>query len=452
MKRVLICLLMLLLVLSLPAAASAAGNQTVFGQKVEGPVSAGDTFTYEVALKGNTGMVVGAVSVSWPVQDLKLNSVKIGSVMPDNGTAPISSTNRGRFTVTFGSDTAKKNYTEDGVLFTMTFEVLETATAGKKELTLSYGRSAEDFLDFDLNTVPTDFESGYVNVKGHVHNLVKTPAKDPTETEPGNAAYWTCSGCGLYFSDAEGLYPVEKDSWIIPAQGTTPTDPTDPDNPADPTNPDNPADPTNPDNPADPSNPTDPTNPDNPADPSNPDPGQQSGMDSFFEDVKQTDYFYNPVKWAVEKGVTSGVSKTLFGPAQNCTRGQVVTFLWIVNGKQEIAKAAPFTDVPADAYFAKAVSWAVEQGITAGLSEKEFGPAKTVTRAQFVTMLWVAKGMPSADAASNFTDVPANAYYAKAVAWAFANDITAGKSPTAFAPDDPCTRGQIVTFLYNSYK
>ena len=108
--------------------------------------------------------------------------------------------------------------------------------------------------------------------------------------------------------------------------------------------------------------------------------------------------------------------------------------------------------MPADAYFAKAVSWAVEQGITAGLSEKEFGPSKTVTRAQFVTMLWVAKGMPSATAASNFADVPANAYYAKAVAWAFANDITAGKSATSFAPDDPCTRGQIVTFLYNSYK
>ena len=421
MKRVLICLLMLLLVLSLPAAVSAAGDQTVYGQKVEAPVSAGDTFTYEVSLKGNLGMVVGAVRVTWPVQDLKLNSIQFGSVMPDNGTAPVSSTNKGRFTVVFGSDTAKQNYTGDGVLFTLTFEVLETATAGRKEIALSCPHNADDFLDFDLNNVPTAFESGSVTVTvaGHVHDLVETPAKDSTDTEPGNSAYWTCSGCGLYFSDAEGQNEIEPDSWIIPAQGTTPADP---DNPADPT------------------------------DPSNPDPGQQPGADSFFEDVKETDYFYKPVKWAVENGVTSGISKTLFGPAQNCTRGQVVTFLWIVNGKQDAAKASPFTDVPADAYFAKAVAWAVEQGITAGLSEKEFGPAKTVTRAQFVTMLWVAKGMPAADAASNFTDVPANAYYAKAVAWAFANDITAGKSATSFAPDDPCTRGQIVTFLYNAYK
>ena len=448
---------MLFLVLQLPAAAFAAGNQIVFGQNVEGPVSAGDSFTYEVALKGNTGMVVGAVGVTWPVQDMKLKSIKFGSVMPDNGTAPVSSTNKGRCIVTFGSDTALKNYTADGVLFTLTFEVLETATAGKKEIALSYGRSADDFLDFDLNTVPTDFESGSVTVKGHVHDLVKTPAKAPTETEAGNNAYWTCSGCGLYFSDAEGLYEVEKDSWIIPAQGTTPTDPTNPD---DPSNPEDPTVPSTSENPADPSNPSDPADPTNPADPANPDPGQQPGTgdpqdtpeDTFFEDVKETDYFYKPVKWAVENGITSGVSKTLFGPSQNCTRGQVVTFLWIVNGKQASEKASPFTDVPTDAYYAKAVSWAVEQGITAGLSEKEFGPSKTVTRAQFVTMLWVAKGMPSATAASNFTDVSANAYYAKAVAWAFANDITAGKSATSFAPDDPCTRGQIVTFLYNAYK
>ena len=146
------------------------------------------------------------------------------------------------------------------------------------------------------------------------------------------------------------------------------------------------------------------------------------------------------------------MSETRFGPAQNCTRGQVATFLWGVNGSENVEIKSKFNDVPANAYFAKAVAWAVEQGITAGLSETDFGPSRTVTRAQFVTMLWVAKGMPAANAVSAFSDVPADAYYAKAVAWAYANGITAGKSATNFAPDDPCTRGQIVTFLYKAYK
>ncbi|MBR3748980.1 MAG: S-layer homology domain-containing protein, partial [Firmicutes bacterium] len=99
----------------------------------------------------------------------------------------------------------------------------------------------------------------------------------------------------------------------------------------------------------------------------------------------------------------------------------------------------------------KAVAWAVEKGITAGTSENEFSPEMTVTRAQFVTMLWAANGMPEVDGEMPFKDVPEDSYYAKAVAWAYANDITAGKSADSFAPDDPCTRGQIMTFLYNAY-
>ena len=417
MKRVLICLLLLVFGLQFPLTVSAASQQTVFIQNIKESVVAGESFTCEVALKGNKGLITGAVKVEWPKEDLKLTKVAFGSIMPDNGSAPLSAENKGVHTVTFGSDTATKNYVTDGVLFTLTFEALESASGGEKTIALSYAHNEDDFLNFDLDAVPVLFENGKITIEANAQG------------QPG-------------------------------ATPTDPADPTDPTTPADPANPSDPEGPTDPSNPADPADPLNPADPTNPSDPSNPDPGQQPGTgdpqdtpeDTFFEDVKETDYFYKPVKWAVENGITSGVSKTLFGPSQNCTRGQVVTFLWIVNGKQASEKTSPFTDVPADAYFAKAVSWAVEQGITAGLSEKEFGPSKTVTRAQFVTMLWVAKGMPSATAASNFADVPANAYYAKAVAWAFANDITAGKSATSFAPDDPCTRGQIVTFLYNAYK
>ena len=157
-------------------------------------------------------------------------------------------------------------------------------------------------------------------------------------------------------------------------------------------------------------------------------------------------------EWAVEKGITSGVSEDKYGPDLSCTRAQVVTFLWIACGSEDAGTETGFDDVDVDAYYDKAVAWAVEKGITAGTSENEFSPETTITRAQFVTMLWVAQGKPEADGDMPFTDVPEDAYYAKAVAWAYANDITAGKSADSFAPDDPCTRGQIMTFLYNAYE
>ncbi len=170
-----------------------------------------------------------------------------------------------------------------------------------------------------------------------------------------------------------------------------------------------------------------------------------------FEDVPEDAYFRKPVEWAVEKGITSGVSEDKYGPELSCTRAQVVTFLWITCGSEDAGTETGFDDVDVDAYYDKAVAWAVEKGITAGTSEDEFSPEMIITRAQFVTMLWVAQGKPEADGDMPFTDVPEDAYYAKAVAWAYANDITAGKSADSFAPEDPCTRGQIMTFLYNAY-
>ena len=170
-----------------------------------------------------------------------------------------------------------------------------------------------------------------------------------------------------------------------------------------------------------------------------------------FVDVPEDAYYRKPVEWAVEKGVTNGVSEDEYGPELSCTRAQVVTFLWITCGSEDAGSETGFDDVDVDEYYDKAVAWAVEQGITAGTSENEFSPEMTITRAQFVTMLWAAKGKPEPDGEMPFKDVPEDAYYAKAVAWAYANDITAGKSADSFAPDDPCTRGQIMTLLYNAY-
>ena len=172
---------------------------------------------------------------------------------------------------------------------------------------------------------------------------------------------------------------------------------------------------------------------------------------SPFADVATDAYYYDAVKWAVEKGVTNGVSETLFGPDQACTRAQIVTFLWRAAGSPEPKSGSTFADVAADAYYAKAVAWAVENGITKGTSETTFHPDETCTRAQGVTFLYRALGKLAA-AQAGFTDVAADSYYADAVNWAAENGVTNGISETLFGPDGSCTRAQIVTFLYRAYQ
>lgn len=172
---------------------------------------------------------------------------------------------------------------------------------------------------------------------------------------------------------------------------------------------------------------------------------------SPFADVATDAYYYDAVKWAVEKGVTNGVSETLFGPDQACTRAQIVTFLWRAAGSPEPKSGSSFADVAADAYYAKAVAWAVENGITKGTSETTFHPDETCTRAQGVTFLYRALGKLAA-AQAGFMDVAADSYYADAVNWAAENGVTKGISETLFGPDGSCTRAQIVTFLYRAYQ
>ena len=172
---------------------------------------------------------------------------------------------------------------------------------------------------------------------------------------------------------------------------------------------------------------------------------------NFFYDVPNGAYFYEAVKWAVENGITTGVGNDLFAPEQPCTRAQIVTFLWRAAGSPEPKAASSFTDVPASAYYAKAVAWAVENGITDGMTETTFAPDATCTRGQSVTFLYRAlKGTASGSA--NFTDVKSDAFYADAINWAVANNVTNGTSNTTFSPNADCTRAEIVTFLYRAYQ
>ena len=169
-----------------------------------------------------------------------------------------------------------------------------------------------------------------------------------------------------------------------------------------------------------------------------------------FRDVAQSAYYYAAVQWAVEKGITEGTSATTFSPDASCTRAQMVTFLWRAAGSPAPKGTAnPFKDISANAYYYDAVLWAVEQGITSGTSADTFSPNSTVTRAQTVTFLYRAAGSPLAGS-SSFNDVSANAYYAKAVAWADENGITSGTSNGKFSPNADCTRAQIVTLLYRA--
>ena len=171
-----------------------------------------------------------------------------------------------------------------------------------------------------------------------------------------------------------------------------------------------------------------------------------------FPDVPDTAYYAEAVNWAVAKKITEGIGNKLFGSNDPCTRAQIVTFLWRAAGSPGPKTMSGFSDVPADSYYAKAVAWAVENGITGGTGDGKFSPDATCTRAQAVTFLYRASGMPAVSGNAAFSDVATNAYYAAAVKWAEKNGITGGIGGGLFGSDNNCTRAQIVTFLFRAYK
>ena len=192
-----------------------------------------------------------------------------------------------------------------------------------------------------------------------------------------------------------------------------------------------------------------------PDDPGPDDPGPDDPEPFRFDDVRDSGkFYYQPVYWAYghRPQITNGLTKTVFGPDAGCTRGQVVTFLWRAAGCPEPEKIdTGFKDLKEDGFYVKAVAWAVEQGITNGMSADRFGPDATCTRGQIVTFLWRFKGKPEpVNRAAPFKDLKKDGFYLDAVAWAVENNITNGMSANQFAPDNTCTRGQVVTFLYRA--
>ena len=172
---------------------------------------------------------------------------------------------------------------------------------------------------------------------------------------------------------------------------------------------------------------------------------------SPFSDVSTSAYYYEAVKWAAENGITGGVGNSLFGPNQPCTRAQIVTFLWRAAGSPVVNYAMNMTDVAEDAYYGEAVRWALSEGITTGTGDGKFSPDATCNRAQSVTFLFRAIGK-IVDSKAEFSDVLTDSYYANAVAWAVENGITNGIGDGMFGPDNSCTRAQIVTFLFRAYR
>ena len=181
----------------------------------------------------------------------------------------------------------------------------------------------------------------------------------------------------------------------------------------------------------------------------NPTPSKPETPENPFVDVKKDDYYYDAVIWAVGKGIAKGVTDTTFQPNASCTRAEMVTFLYRAAGSPEPTnKVNPFTDVAEDSYYYKAVLWAVEKGIAKGTSETTFSPNDTCTRGQAVAFLYRYANSPAVSGSNSFADVSKTAYYYDGTLWAVSKKVTEGTSATTFSPNDLCTRGQIVTFLY----
>ena len=178
--------------------------------------------------------------------------------------------------------------------------------------------------------------------------------------------------------------------------------------------------------------------------------GADNNTVAGFKDVTTDDFFADPVAWAVEKKITAGTGKNTFSPEEGCTRGQVVTFLWRAAGEPEpVGSDNPFRDVKEGEYYYKAVLWAVEKGITTGTGKNTFSPNEICTRGQIVTFLWRSAGQPEPSEKSNpFSDVKSEDYFYKSVLWAVEKKITLGTDADHFSPSDTCTRGQVVTFLF----
>ena len=178
----------------------------------------------------------------------------------------------------------------------------------------------------------------------------------------------------------------------------------------------------------------------------------QIKVENHFTDVAQGQYYYDSILWAYENGIASGLSENEFAPDAQCTRAQVVIFLWRAKGQPKASlQELPFEDVEKGTYYYDAVAWAYENNIVSGVDGTHFGPDDPVSRGQFVTFLYRTEGKPGYTTENPFTDVAQWAYYYDAVLWAYENGIASGLSDGIFGSEESCTRGQVVTFLYRAY-
>ena len=353
MKKVCVLLLTAILLVAFVPFASASGAQvTVSGAEISG----GEKTDVSVDISGNTGLAAWMFEVTWDpeLMSLEKDSVKIGDGF-SSGSMVVNDTQPGKLIITWYS---VKNVSSDGQLFTFS---LNAEGAGSCPVNISC--SEANTIDVKGNAVKVSTSGSVINIAGGKED---TPSSDAPTVTP----------------------PVSK---------------------------------------------------------------PESGNKLQFADVNESKYFYAAVMWAAESNVTTGTGAGRFSPDDTCTRAQTVTFLWRAAGCPEPENYVnQFKDVKYGSYYAKAVAWAVEQGITNGISKDKFGPDETVSRAQVVTFLWRMAGSKAA-AGSTFADVAAGKYYAGAVTWAVNEGITNGTSAKTFSPDAGCTRAQIVTFLYRYF-
>ena len=326
------------------------------------------------------------------------------------------------------------------------------------------------------------------NTHKHQDPLEHVPAKAPTTSADGNIEYWYCEACNRYFSDANGDHEITQADTVIPKRQSSGGSSSSSYPITAPAKTENGSVSVSPKNASKGSTVTITVTPDSGyvletisiTDKNGNDlkltnkgngkytftmPGskvevkvtfmEDNSVLNFFYDVPNDAYYYEAVKWAAENGITGGVGNSLFAPNQPCTRAQIVTFLWRVAGSPVVNYLMPFTDVDEGAYYAEAVRWAASTGIVTGLTETTFGTNDGCTRAQAAAMIYrcaqaQGKGFTGAWMfLLPFTDVPEWAY--ESVAWCYMNGVTTGVSETSFAPDNDCTRAQIVTFLWRAF-
>ncbi len=356
------------LLVALPTCVFAAGSLQVVGREIS--AAPGDTVEWTLDISENPGIMAWQVQISWDRAVLKLNRASAGKAF-SSGLFQSNSLTEGTLEAIW---CATRNIYENGTMLKIMLDVSPAAEAGDYPVSVRF--VAKNTVDEDGNPVAFHVVNGSVSIA--------IEESDPEETD--------------ITAPPEDDEPDEINECDEPVE-TGPVF-------------------------------------------SNP-----------FTDVSADKYYYNAVLWAAEKGITSGTSATTFGPDKECTRAQIVTFLWsTLSSPEPKNRTNPFIDVPAGSYYYKPVLWAIEQGITSGTSANTFSPDAACTRGQAMTFLWSAEGASVVNASSRFTDVTVDKYFYRPVLWAVNKGITSGTSSTTFSPDSTCTRAQIVTFLYGLFK